>query len=331
MLTDEGWVETEREDLGEDTINPITGELRSLESDRSVIDQARRLLAAQAPEDAEALLEDWFEEEGAGVSPYLAEAYRLRGDALLAMGREYKALFEYEAVIREFPASDQFLIALEREFDVGARYLGRTRDRESIPALNRRFWGGPRWTDASTTGEELLIRVQERVPGSRLAELAAITLADYYFDKREMRLAAEMYRIFLENYPRSELRRHAMERRVQSNIARYKGPRYDGSSLREAALLIEVFRDRYPAEAERAGITDALAVRVREQLAEQMFEAAQTYIARGDEPAGCYTLRRLREVFPTTNAAGDAWVLMDGLGCPMFVGERAATTTEAPR
>lgn len=322
ILTDEGWVEAEqKEDEQEGVRNPITGELRSLQADEAVVDQARRLLAADQARRALRVLSEWIDEPDAGISPFLSEAYRLRGDAYLALGRDFRSLFEYEYVIREFPASDQFLIALERQFDIATSYLGRTRDRGSVKPLKRHFWGGPRWVDATSTGEELLIRIQERVPGSRLSELAAITLADHYYERREMRLAAEMYRIFLKNFPRSELRRDALQRRVLSNVARYKGPEYDGAPLQDAALLIDELQNLFPAESRRSGITDALAVRVKEQRAQQQIEAARAYLARDDQPAACYTLRRLRTRFPTTNAAEDAFDLMLKVGCPMFAEE----------
>lgn len=315
LLTDEGWVEVASENRTATVTNPFTGEVIALTDDRSVVDQARRLLADDEPKRAKKVLDEWIETERAGVSPYLAEAHRIRGDALLAMGREYKALFDYEYVVREFPASDQFAIALEREFDIAAAYLGRTRDGRTVPPLKRRFWGGPRWVEARRTAEELLIRIQERLPSSRLAELAAITLADDYYDERDMTLAAEMYRIFVTNFPISEFRRHAAQRQILANIARYKGPSYDGSVLRESVQLIDRFRASYPSEADDAGITAGLLVRLEDQQALQMLEAARSYVRRDDRPAACYVLRRLRERFPTTRASATAYDLLGDLGC----------------
>ncbi|MEO0512437.1 MAG: hypothetical protein AAF108_06015 [Planctomycetota bacterium] len=315
VLTKEGWVETTSENRTATVVNPITGEIIALNDDRAIVDQARRLVAEDRPKLARDLLNDWIETERAGVSPYLSEAHRIRGDALLSMGREYQSLFDYEYVIREFPASDQFQVSLEREFDIAAAYLGRTRDGRAVPPLKRKFWGGPRWIEARRTGEELLIRIQERLPASRLAELSAITLADDYFDEREMALAAEMYRIFLANFPVSEFRRHAAQRQLLATIAQYKGPAYDGSVLRESVQLIDRFRSSYPAEAEAAGVTAALASRVTEQQALQMLDAGRSALRRNDGPGACYVLRRLRSRFPTTKAAIDAYALIREIGC----------------
>ena len=49
--------------------------------------------------------------------------------------------------------------------------------------------------------EELLIRVQERVPGSILAERAGFALMEFYFREENYRLTADMAAIVLENHP----------------------------------------------------------------------------------------------------------------------------------
>ena len=103
-------------------------------------------------------------------------------------------------------------------------------------------------------GKEILVRAQERLPGSKLAESAALMLADHYFDRRDLELAAEMYEIFRINHPDSEHRRYAMLREIQSNIARFKGPRYDASGLIDAKILIARYNEQYPGESIRSVI-----------------------------------------------------------------------------
>ena len=117
----------------------------------------------------------------------------IRGDATTANGNEYQALYDYEAVIKGFPATEEYRRAVERELEIGIKY---------VFGLKRK-WFGLRWSDATDIGEELLVRTQERLPGDELAERAGIELADYYYRTRELRLASEAYEIFLANFPRS--------------------------------------------------------------------------------------------------------------------------------
>jgi tetratricopeptide (TPR) repeat protein len=273
-------------------------------SDQAIIGQARELLANDKPAQARSILTTWIDANAREENPYLAEAYLLRGDAITADGNEYKALYDYEAVVNEFPSSPEFVTALERELEIGLRYLG---------GLRRRFLG-IRIEDASSIGEELLVRVQERMPRSQLAETAAIELADYYYRIRDLEMAAEMYGIFLTNFPESEHRKKAMQRRIYSNIARFKGPRYNASPLIEAQYLVEGFAQTYPADAVSAGLNDALVARLDESLATQMLTTGQWYLKQGDGPSARMVLARLIREHPGTVASSRAADIMADKG-----------------
>ena len=292
-------------------------------SDEAIISEARELIANDKPAQARSILTTWINDHAREDNPYLPEAYLLRGDAITADGNEYKALYDYEAVINEFPASPEFVTALEREMDIGLRYLG---------GLRRRFLG-IRIEDASSIGEELLVRIQERLPRSQLAEQAAIELADYYYRIRDLEMAAEMYGIFLTNFPESQHRKKAMQRRIYSNIARFKGPRYNAAPLIEAQYLVEGFAQTYPADASAAGLNDALVARLDESLATQMLTTSQWYLKQGDPPSARLTLARLIREHPGTVAASRAAEIMSDRGwlaTPSADLEPDATPTEPP-
>ncbi|HZW10979.1 MAG TPA: outer membrane protein assembly factor BamD [Phycisphaerales bacterium] len=252
-------------------------------TDAWVIAEARRALAADKPAEADAALSDWLRTHQRTDSPWLAEAYMLRGDARVARGSEYKALYDYETVAKDFTSSEVFLPTLEREMRVARMYLG---------GLRKKFLG-LRIENATPIGIELMMRVQERAPGSQLAETAAIELADHFYRVRDLELAAEMYSIFLINYPQSEHRLHAMLRQIYANVGRFKGPRYDASTLVEARALIRQFEAEFPQQAEELGITEALIARLDESTAAQMLASAEWYLRRGDEVSARFILRRL--------------------------------------
>jgi tetratricopeptide (TPR) repeat protein len=262
-------------------------------TDAWIIGESRRALAADSPAEADRLLSDWLRVHERTDNPWLAEAYMLRGDARVARGKEYTALYDYETVAKDFAESEVFMATLERELRVGRMYLN---------GLKRKFLG-IRIEDASPIGIELLMRIQERAPGSQLAETAAIDLADYFYRVRDLDLAAEMYSIFIVNYPRSELRRHAMLRQIYANVAQFKGPRYDASSLVEARALIRQFAGEHPEQAEQLGITDALIARLDESGAAQMLSTAEWYLRREDPVSARFTLRRLVVKYDGTVAA----------------------------
>lgn len=281
-------------------------------ADGQLMDRCRALLAEGNAKEARSLLSDWLDENEFSTSPFLAEAYLLRGDARVATNSEWWALYDYEAVIKQFPGSVEFPKAVEREFEIGKRYL--------TGLKTKIFW--MRLEDATSLGAELLVRVQERLPGSRIAEEACLFLADHYYRVRDLTQASEMYDIFLRNFPTSEHRQRAMQRRVYASIGQFKGPSYDSSGLVEARSLIKNFADQYPAEAERAGMSDALSARLDESIASQKLEKARWYFKQGDEVSARFTLNRLRRSHPRTVAASIAYDLMLERG---WVKENAST------
>lgn len=262
-------------------------------SDAAIMNEARRLLASEEVDKAKSILDDWIEVNETTKNPYLPEAYLIRGDAKLADNDEFDALYDYELICKQYVASEFFVKALEREFEIAKMYLA---------GLRKKSLGLFRIDSGIPLAEEIILRINERLPGSRLAERALIALADYYYEARELRMATEAYDVFLTIYPKSEYRQRAMQRLVYANIAQFKGPLYDATGLVEAQFKIERYRAEFPADAERTGMGDALTVRLDESAAQQMFESAAWYGRRGDPPSQRLTLQRLIKRHPQTAA-----------------------------
>jgi tetratricopeptide (TPR) repeat protein len=280
------------------TAEPLPG------SDEAVMAQVRQLIVDGRPGQAYKQIDDWLDANQATRNPLLARAYLLRGDARTARGNEFKALYDYETVINDFPSDSAFVDALERELDIGKQYLHGL----------RRKWLGIRIESAKPLGTELLMRVQERLPGSKLAEEAAIELADFFYREGELDLAAQMYDILLRNFPQTRHRQHAMERRIFSNVGQFKGPRYSASGLVEARALIDDYVSRFPAEASQSGIGDALAARIDDSAAAQMLTTARWYLKRNDPVSARLTLNRLLLKHPNTASTDVAIDLMNQYG-----------------
>lgn len=269
-------------------------------TDAAIITQARKLLAEDRPASAKDLLDAWIERNDFTGNRLLPQAYLLRGDAISADGDEYQALYDYEQVIKAYPGSPEFVIAVEREVEIGNRYLH---------GLDRK-WLGMRIANAEDVGVELMVRAQERMPGSRLGERASIELADYFYRERELSSASDAYELFEKNYPTSQYKPFAMERRIYANVARFKGPRYDSRPLTDARVLTRRFVNAYPARAAETGLNDALIVRIDDSAAESMWVSADWYFQRGDQPGGRYVLKRLVAKYPQSAAAERAVKLM---------------------
>jgi outer membrane protein assembly factor BamD len=288
-LTERGWQQVAAPDPG---------------SPEGKLQQARKLLAEERFKQAHAAADAWIEENP--DSTLMPEALLVRADALVGRGDYWNALYDYEAIILDWPSSEAYLTAVQREYQIAKVFIG---------GWKRKFLGlAILPTDGE--GEELLIRVQERAPGTVVGEQASIDLADYYFRQAEMQLAADAYDLFLENYPNSPRREWAMLRLIQANLARFKGPAFDGTGLIEADERLAQYEAEFPATAERIGAT-ALRVRIRESLAKRDLLSGQWYKTRSDNVAAASVYRRLVNDYPDTAAAREAVQRLDAMGTPV--------------
>lgn len=255
--------------------------------------EVRRAIADRDPGRAIDLVNAWIENHPNHSS--LSRAYLLRADAKVMRGDYFKSLFDYEFVVRRYPGSPEFHIALEREFEIAKIFAG---------GVKRKLWG-LRIVPASGEAEELFIRIQERSPGSDLAEQAGKALGDLYYRRGEMYLAAEAYDIFGNNYPNSQWAEYALLRQITANLATFKGPRFDPTGLLEAEVRLDEFKDRFPAAAEQAG-ADELLARVDESLAEKQFVTAEWYDDQNMRVSAIYMYARVVTDHPESAAAGRA-------------------------
>ncbi|HLP86059.1 MAG TPA: outer membrane protein assembly factor BamD [Phycisphaerales bacterium] len=274
---------------------------RAMSADEQIMLEARRLLANMQAGKAQDLLDAWIERNAGGQSPQLPEAYYLRGNAKLAQDDEYDALYDYEEVIKNYPASEFFVTSLERELDVAKLYFA---------GRNKPGLFGIRMDDGVPVAEEIVLRINERMPGSKLAERALMTMADHYASERDLPMAVETYETFVKLYPRSEMRQQAMQRRTYATVAQFKGPAYDSSVLTDASIQVENFQLEYPGVAQEAGLTDGLQARLDESRAASMLNTAQWYIRRDDPVSARLTLVRLVKRHAKTASAQEALALI---------------------
>ncbi len=292
----------------------------SLEGDAAVIARARRALAEDNPSSARTLLTDWITKNERTANAYLPQAYLLRGDSWVAVNDLYEALYDYETVIKQYPQTEEFVTAIDREIAVALRYANGEKRRTLLIF----------WVDASDIAVELFIRTQERLPGSQLAEKAAIELADYYYRERELRLAGESYDLYLENFPRGPNKVKAAQRRIFCDIARFKGPRYESASLIDASVRIKDFQRVFPAEAEKTGLDAALLTRLDESAAAQMLENARWYLKVNDEASARFVAKRLLKVHPGTIAADQAMAMAQEKGWEIGTPKPTEPSTTEP-
>jgi tetratricopeptide (TPR) repeat protein len=138
----------------------------------------------------------------------LAEAYRQHGDGI-------RAFYHLDELMEYYPTSRLYYPALEKQFVIADEYLN-GRKRVVLGFLP---------VGAKDEAVEMLFRIQERSPGSPIAERSLLRTADHYYDDSQFDLAADAYGAYLKTYPRSpEVPRVSLYRAFAS-LAQFRGLR----------------------------------------------------------------------------------------------------------
>lgn len=268
----------------------------AIDDDEAAIREAWATLLGGQPARAKSMLSTWLRENRNRGNPWVPLALLVRGDAKVALGDEYDALYDYEEIARNHAGSPEFVKAAERELDIAVDYING----------KRRKFLGLRITNARRDGEELLVRIAERLPGSQLAERAMLELGAHYRRTGEFGLARDVYGIFLEAFPTSTFYRVVLLARIEATFSQYNGPQYDGSGLLETEELLDVYESKYPGDLEVQAELDALRVRIDESQGQQLLGMAEVYLLRDEKASARYVLRRLLQEHPRTVAAQEA-------------------------
>jgi tetratricopeptide (TPR) repeat protein len=282
-------------DLDLQTDDWVLEKTPNLGSKEAQLAAAKKALAMKNYQEAMRLSAIWIERNK--YDPLLAEAHLIHGDALFAQKFYYEALFDYEFVARDFYGTKEEIYANEKELEIAIMFAN---------GMKRLNWG-LRISDATDEAEELLIRIQERLPNHPLAETAAMELADLYFRTSQMRLANMMYLLFLENFPRApkELTNKAEAKLVFTRLATYKGPSFDDTGLNDAKQELRRLEVINPSLAEEIN-SNGLIARIEESLGQKLLKTAQWYLKINEYVACEFTVRRLLQQHQDSSASIEA-------------------------
>lgn len=295
---DEGYVERDVLDPATDSWAPAS---RPAEGVSQVeLDQGRRLLAQGEARAARKLLAKWVE-ANPDHERYI-EGVFLYAESLFEVRDYYKAYENYQIVV-EGASGDLFYRALRREMDVARAFLA------GEPRIVWRVFRLPAYDD----GLEILDRVWERVPGSRVGEEALKIKADYLFATGQMSLAQDEYALLAREYPSGRYTPIALLRSAEAANAAFPGVQFDDRPLIEARARYEQLREAYPVVAEREDVETRLAA-IRDRQAEKDLEIARWYERTRQQASAEFYYRRILRDWPETLAASAARVRLRGLG-----------------
>ncbi|HZL36095.1 MAG TPA: outer membrane protein assembly factor BamD [Tepidisphaeraceae bacterium] len=257
------------------------------------LDKAERLTDSGRLEPAHDILLDWLKRTP--KAPDRDRAVYLLAQVYYANGDRVWCFYECDELLDNYPDSRLFFPALRLQYQVADAFLN---------GYKKKFLGlavvGMR-----EEAIEMLFRIQERSPGSPIAERSLLRTADHYYHTSEFDLSADAYGAFLRTYPRSSQGPKARLRQAYSNFAQFRGPRYDATPLIDARAQFQDIIVRYPALAQEEGLQGFID-KIEDQLAQKVYIRADFYRRTHEPAAAVFVYRTLIQQYPNSRQAAAA-------------------------
>jgi outer membrane assembly lipoprotein YfiO len=255
-----------------------------------VLDEAERLLATGHTKEAKDRTVDWIKANP--KAPDRDRAIFLLAEADYRLDDRLKAFYQFDELLDTYPASRLFGAALYRQYEIADAFLsGYKRKLLGLAILS-----------AEEEAIDMMFRIQERSPGSPLAEKCLLRTADYYYSSSQFDLASDAYAAYLRGYSRSPEVPRVRLRRAFSSYAQFHGVKFDATPLVDARAQFEDFKARYPEMAADNNVQKFIDG-INETLARKMLITADFYRRTGEPRASVNTLRQLIHTYPTAKEA----------------------------
>jgi outer membrane protein assembly factor BamD len=257
------------------------------------IDRAEKYLARGSPTTARQILLAW--EHVHKDSPVRDRAVFLIAESCYDEDDRILAFYYLDEVMDEYPESRLFYPALQKQYEIADAYLN---------GYKRRLFG-MRILPAEDEAIEMLYRIQQRSPGSDLAEKALLRTADYYYNSAQFDFSADAYAAFVRGYPRSPSVPRARLRQAFSSLAQFRGLRFDPTPIIDArAQLLDIEKD-YPQLADDENVPSVIE-QIDSAFAGKLLVTADFYERTGAPKAAVYFYRFLINTYGSSPEAEKA-------------------------
>ena len=214
------------------------------------------------------------------------EALLLAADAEEKRGRPTAAYRDYEALVREHPASDRIREVSRREFD-----LASARHAEGRRRLKGHFMQlGP-------AVREVLESSARHDPYASHAAYALLLAATCEYDDRRYEEAGAILDRLLQDNPRSDWVIQAQFLRAMASYRSFHGAPYDPVPLKDAEERFRSYLADHP-DAEDAPAARRMLVLIGDHWAEHGVITGRLYRRLGKEEAAALSFRESMEGFP---------------------------------
>lgn len=225
---------------------------------------------------------------------YLAECLFQRGKYVYAHDA-------YEKLFADYPNSIYLDKLVKREYQIAQIWLAlidpEAKDRQPIPWYGR-FDGSRPVMDTGGYAQSALDHVRQHMPDGKLADTAAMQVADRLYKLGDFEGAAGAYSEVITLHPKSPFVHRAYLASIDSEIKGYGGPAYDGTGLDNARELIKKTMNQFPDRAEENEKLYHTLDLINDATAERMYKIGDYYRRTGSIASAEYYFGMLPQRWP---------------------------------
>lgn len=256
-----------------------------------ILDRVGQLIENNNNSAAKKMVVSWLKREPKD-HPLRDRALYLLGIANFQYGDRISSFYNFDELMDLYTDSKYFYPALAKQYEIADAFLN---------GYKRRFMGIP-MLSAEDEAIEMLFRVQQRSPGSPLAEKALKRTADYYYTDAQYDLASDAYQVFVERYRRSPEVPQVKLKRAFAELAQFRGTKFDPTPVINARTQLEEIQMEYPDLARQENVA-AVIERIDGALARKVYQNAQFYVRTHEPRSAAYNFKYLIKNYPNSPEA----------------------------
>ena len=260
-----------------------------------VLDRVGQLVDNNNNAAAKKLAVSWLKRET--LSPLRDRALYLLGLANFQYGDRIASFYNFDELMDKYPDSRYFYPALDKQYQIADAFLS---------GYKRRFFGFS-MLSAEDEAVEMLFRIQQRSPGSPLAEKSLKRTADYYFADAQYDVAVDAYQAFIDRYKRSPEIPQARLKKAFAELAQFHGIKFDPTPAINARTSLEELAIDYPDLARQENVS-AVIDRIDAALARKVYQNAHYYLRTHEPRSAAYNFKYLMHNYPSSPEAEKAKV-----------------------
>ena len=216
----------------------------------------------------------------------------VKAEMLFCEGKFTRAVRGYDKFLEEFPTSELYEAAMDRQFAIATAFLGGQKKRVLGVFKMSRY----------AEGIKIMERISDQAGDAPIGVKAAIAVAQSYEKQGKFAEAYHKWSEVSSRWPTGQIGKDALLSMARCKHAAYKGPKYNASDLISAKSYYENFKLRYPEDAREIDV-DKILKQIDEQLAYKEFSAGEYYQKTGDKQSANLYYQMVVDNWPESTAA----------------------------